>query len=468
MESSLIKSFSVYGLFGTNDVHIPFDENIKILIGENGIGKTQVLNIFYYTLKRNFIKLNELPFETVALSIGNKNIHFSKKEVSEYILASNYEHSFIKEIISLIGRERLSLLRKEILDSSPNKVINIIDNSPIYNRLRRIGSSEYIVNSLQKYFFENRSLSNKKEKESIGNIAECDKIIKEFLAKEFLCDDDDFILHFPTFRRVEEDLHNLGYDEEKIFISKQDTRLIHFGMDDVEGRFNHIEETINDLLSKGLAQFTTDILNIVVDMDNFQLTNDDFLNKIDEKDIEIILARVGNQLSDKQKDAVKSIVTNKQLKNPISGYLLQKLIEIYEKQKELDKSVKEFREVCNKYLINKNVFYDESAIKIFIKSESTDSKIELSKLSSGEKQIISIFSKIYLSEAEKRFIVLFDEPELSLSMIWQRQLLPDILKSNKCDFLLAVTHSPFIFDNELDRYAIGLNEYIKPSKALTA
>ena len=74
-----------------------------------------------------------------------------------------------------------------------------------------------------------------------------------------------------------------------------------------------------------------------------------------------------------------------------------------------------------------------------------------------------MFSKIYLSDRNKRFIVLFDEPELSLSMIWQQQLLPDILNSKKCDFLLAVTHSPFIFDNELRNYAISLNEYFEPT-----
>ena len=59
MKSGNIKSFSVFGLFGTDDVHIPFDENVKILIGENGLGKTQVLNLFYYTLTRKFFKLSE-------------------------------------------------------------------------------------------------------------------------------------------------------------------------------------------------------------------------------------------------------------------------------------------------------------------------------------------------------------------------------------------------------------------------
>lgn len=181
----------------------------------------------------------------------------------------------------------------------------------------------------------------------------------------------------------------------------------------------------------------------------------------------IIFARAKN-LDTEIKEAVLDSVRKKQFNDPLSGLILQKLVELYENQKELDSAVKIFRDVCNKYLINKKVFYDESAIKIYIKSDITGDTIHLSKLSSGEKQIISIFSKIYLSDSGKRFLVLFDEPELSLSMTWQKQLLPDIVNSKKCDFLLAVTHSPFIFDNELDKYAVGLNEYVHPLKAAIA
>lgn len=78
-----------------------------------------------------------------------------------------------------------------------------------------------------------------------------------------------------------------------------------------------------------------------------------------------------------------------------------------------------------------------------------DNRIELSKLSSGEKQIVSLFSKLYL-ENEKDSILIIDEPELSISMKWQRMLLPDIMRSENCKLLLTVTHSPFIFENEFD------------------
>lgn len=45
--------------------------------------------------------------------------------------------------------------------------------------------------------------------------------------------------------------------------------------------------------------------------------------------------------------------------------------------------------------------------------------------------------------------MLIDEPELSLSVPWQKKFLPDILSAESCAGLFAVTHSPFVFDNNL-------------------
>ena len=86
-------------------------------------------------------------------------------------------------------------------------------------------------------------------------------------------------------------------------------------------------------------------------------------------------------------------------------------------------------------------------------------EVKLSQLSSGEKQIVSIFSQVYLN-VDSRFIILLDEPELSLSIFWQENLLPDLIGSTKVDFLMAVTHSPFIFGQKLKQYTVGINEFL--------
>lgn len=80
--------------------------------------------------------------------------------------------------------------------------------------------------------------------------------------------------------------------------------------------------------------------------------------------------------------------------------------------------------------------------------------MQLDKLSSGEKQIISIFTRLYLDlDNSKPYAIFFDEPELSLSMEWQKKLLQDIAETDQCEFLLAATHSPFIFENKLAQFA---------------
>jgi len=89
---------------------------------------------------------------------------------------------------------------------------------------------------------------------------------------------------------------------------------------------------------------------------------------------------------------------------------------------------------------------------------STDEPIRLSDLSSGEKQIVSLFSHLYLS-GQSRYFVLIDEPELSLSVPWQKRFLIDIKNGDFCSGLIAVTHSPFIYANELKAYAHSLGEF---------
>ena len=458
MRTSNIKSFSIYGLFGTNDVHIPFEEDIKILIGENGLGKTQVLNIFYYTLTRNFLKLREFSFNRLKLIFQDESyVEIDKREIEEFF-DNSYKSPILKEVIDAIGYSQFERLRNDFSHGRVSR--SRLNEHPLYRTLSKIGPIDLIYHSIEETIYDNRLFKNDAKPALPVNLEHCKSSISKSL-------DGQLILYFPTFRRVEEDLHNLGYDEERFKLNREDNRLIHFGMDDVKKRFSNIENKIDTLLKEGFSKISSEILSQLVK--GFSETNINILNRINENDIEIILARVGNQIPQPDKDRIRDIVLRGEIseddKNLSLLYFLQKLIDIYEKQRELDDSIKIFRDLCNKYLINKKVFYDESAIKIFIMSDLTQEEILLSKLSSGEKQIISIFSKIYLSGADHRFTMLFDEPELSLSMTWQRQLLPDILRSKKCDFMLAVTHSPFIFANDLDKYAIGLNEYINPLEA---
>lgn len=176
---------------------------------------------------------------------------------------------------------------------------------------------------------------------------------------------------------------------------------------------------------------------------------------IDADAVKIVLNRLGNQISRETKDKILDIVESKDVYEEKYAYLqnlLNKLISNYDDQRHYDERINGFVDTCNKYLVDKKFRYDPSSLtlKIYMDGVRNQQKvISLTQLSSGEKQIVSLFSKMYL-ECEEKNIVIIDEPELSLSLKWQQMLLPDIMRSGNCNLLITVTHSPFIFENEFD------------------
>jgi len=126
--------------------------------------------------------------------------------------------------------------------------------------------------------------------------------------------------------------------------------------------------------------------------------------------------------------------------------------------KELISKLNNFIETTNKYFANsKKLEYLNSENKLIIKLNN-NIIIKLSDLSSGEKQIISIFSYLYLSE--KNYFIIFDEPETSISIFWQKTLLSDICKTN-INGIIAATHSPYIYKNDLFEYVNGLDNFLQ-------
>ena len=56
-----IKRFEIEELFGIYNVNIPFKDNINIFVGENGLGKTTILNalnMLYREIQKAWLPLN--------------------------------------------------------------------------------------------------------------------------------------------------------------------------------------------------------------------------------------------------------------------------------------------------------------------------------------------------------------------------------------------------------------------------
>lgn len=435
----IIKEFSVIGLFSDYNIKIKFHDNVKIIVGENGIGKTTILNMFYYTISKesqDFLRLKEYDFRSICIEFTSGTIiKFTKEAILNYLDGPR---------LPLEVRRLQRILPK----SDMMNIIEMINNNEDIENSKYISLfNDYDIN-LDKLNMNLKILGNKYME--YWNIEAARKqILKETYSE---------IIYLPTYRRIEEDLQNLDSSDSLL---KNKTSIfpnrIRFGLQDIQNRIDKITYDIKAAYRIGFSKISAEILNDMTE--NINIKNVEF--KSFDK-LKIIVDRIDDEIlhadsKKKIKDYINSIDKETYKDSPYN-YFLSKLMTIYQEQAEEEKKIIKFKNICNDYLFNKHFYYEESSITLTVRDNHSNKPISLNKLSSGEKQIISLFASLYL-DSNNKYIILFDEPELSLSMEWQSKLLPDIYASKKCTLLMAVTHSPFVFNNDLSQYAVSLNQY---------
>ncbi|WP_298920668.1 AAA family ATPase [uncultured Nostoc sp.] len=448
LNSTKLKSFSINGLFGFKNVKIPFEKEAVILIAENGSGKTTILNALYYSISCNFHKLSAIDFDSVVLEFeSGVSVDIKKSDLKSYNQDDIFQ--FISLLRPYLPSREIDRFKMEIKKGSSSELVR----RDLFKLIAKYGLPSRYMEIAEEISLRLRSDKEGDQKSKIDrNIKTIQKNLNES------------ILYFPTYRRIEEDIKNLGYEEDKferLNFSEGEGKLIQFGMNDVISKFDEIKKAIKDSALNLFSKVTGEILTQFVE--GIEI-NQEMRDSIKPDTLNIVLSRVGEKnISKSDRERIEKLVSSGEINSPQYDqlvYFLSKLVGLYEQQKEKDESINQLATICNEYLNKKRIIYDEANVDISIVQTRNSSPIEIRNLSSGEKQIISLFSKIYLESSED-FILLFDEPELSLSIEWQKLLLPDILKSGKCRLLLAVTHSPFIFDNELDLNANDLDIFVR-------
>jgi predicted ATP-dependent endonuclease of OLD family len=94
--------------------------------------------------------------------------------------------------------------------------------------------------------------------------------------------------------------------------------------------------------------------------------------------------------------------------------------------------------VKNLFSGNKKVVFEDDGIKVTTDEEKL---INLSQLSSGEKNLLKMLIELFLVEDSA---LLIDEPELSLHIDWQRELVRTMRTLNPDAQIILATHSPDI------------------------
>jgi ABC-type lipoprotein export system ATPase subunit len=109
-------------------------------------------------------------------------------------------------------------------------------------------------------------------------------------------------------------------------------------------------------------------------------------------------------------------------------------------------------EFLNRHYRGKQILVDSKAGAVVVDTESSEPQVlRPSRLSSGEQQILVLAHQV-LFRADPGTLVLIDEPELSLHVLWQSDFVDDLTRmgeTSKLSFLLA-THSPTLIAGRED------------------
>lgn len=434
---SSLKFVEIKGLFYKYMYSINFEKDVNILIAENGFGKTTILNIIVGALTQDIKRLKKLPFKSIKIGINDTVIEISKDELNNNILSTNDKRMLLNELRNYLSDSAYEKIRIRYL------VNNDIDEEDLIFLLRRYARDSPIYN-------EFRDLLVHENRGKVGKTNS--RVRKKFNQIHHLMKEE--ILYFPTYRRIEEELDSfvkLTEGEKTQFKSKLDRSTINFGIEDVEVIINELTDKLKQDAINHYSKMNGEILDDLLS-NKVELTYHE-KRKIDLEKVKIVVGRIGKDRIKELDKLMSFIKGDSEIENKsFLQYYLFKLISIYERQKSIDEKIKKYRDVCNGYLVNKEIIYDEVIAEVKIVDKESQEKINFSYLSSGEKQILSLFSRLYLNTL-KTAIFIIDEPELSLSIVWQKKLLEDIYASGKIALIIATTHSPFIFKNSFRTFA---------------
>jgi len=130
-------------------------------------------------------------------------------------------------------------------------------------------------------------------------------------------------------------------------------------------------------------------------------------------------------------------------------YRLNKLANTFGQVEDIQnyqQKIQTFFTIINEYFESsyKEIQIDEktNSIKFYHKKQEKD--IFIHDLSAGEKQLLLIFFTVFLQD-EQPSVLLLDEPEISLHIIWQQKLIDTLRVLNPNCQLIIATHSPSIF-----------------------
>lgn len=371
-------------------VELPLGENL-VLFGENGTGKTRILKAI-----QTIIELSKVNSNAKATNI---------------IKELNIENFRLNGV----DYEELFQVKKRLVSSEKNQFNNYFKK---YKELFEIYVDlkyEYISTPFVIDNFSN------------AEIRMCREALEYFKRH-------DFPNEFPPrlIRKWEKDTRRIPFesaaDNEVFGTIKLSSELFEQErlINQIINNFIHNTNSISHSSKK--SEFNKDTERLKSELAGLNSV----LISTGEKEFELFFNEIRKRILD-----YKSILFNS-LWN--SG---NRINEVIENITVLNNQTKKFNEVISRYF-DLIIELDETGEFSFYKCNQ---KLEISKFSSGERNIIFLFLKLIFTNVD---IYLIDEPEISLSLSYQRRIIGDIFEVLDGKTVIIATHAPFIYKDFKD------------------
>lgn len=438
-----LKSIRINKLFGLFDYHIELNdsENLTILTGPNGYGKTTILNIVHNFFNQRFFYFQKLNFELLSFYFADgQRVDVTKKRGKEKT----------EQTIQFIGNtQKIISQRVEAVDIQVDLFVN--DNQVetlVYNN-----ESENRLAQELRGFFPIRQLS--------PDIWIDDRTGEQSTLNDFLIQNSsqlpEKIIAF-TKKQVDKNKQILQLlNNTQVYLIKEQ-RLLKpvFGNDRVSNEnkaFIHTIEEYSNELKNLIEQKQLEAYQITQKLDSsFPKRLIECNDSIDEKEFNQRFLR----LNEKQKKLQQfGLAISEQ---GVTQYNSEsaKVLTVYlndseEKLRVYDDLLGKIELFVN--ILNEKRFAFKSIVingtQGFYFQLNNEQRLQLTDLSSGEQQEVVLLYEL-LFKTEPNTLILIDEPEISLHVMWQKAFIQDLqrIANMKHISFLVATHSPQIINNQ--------------------
>lgn len=425
-----IKSVEVTGLWDRASIKTTFDKDINILIGDNGTGKTTLINLLKSALLAQVDVLEILPFHSLKITLRgekqrtiyvNKNIDDNGQTAFHYQVGKQ-----IYDIPVVPRRRSLSLYvqahRWPVARSTSQK----------HQDLRLLLEELVNVSWLSVY----RNPITQMDEEYARIESEAGSLVDQKLDQ--LCTE--FALyHSKLTSQASELLTSFQQDVFKLLLYDDD--IDRFDAGSVESiDLKHEEETL--LIASELLRIKKDESSKLIKRHIAEL----------QKRIKSVQYAIKHDEGIELNDVFTLPVVRRTRE-------ISRMADVFEsRRKSIFERMTRFTGIINNFFMDKYFeFGQDKEIRIvFIEREG---QISIGDLSSGEKQLLILLMETLIQDNQP-CIYFADEPELSLHVKWQEQVLEAMKNLNDNAQLIVATHSPDIVSDFSDRI-INMNKILK-------